>query len=46
MTVSRARLGVIFLTVLIDLIGFGSVLPILPYFALRLGAGGVGVGVR
>ena len=45
MTVSRARLGVIFLTVLIVLIGFGIVLPILPYFAQRLGAGGLGVGV-
>ena len=45
MTVSRARLGVIFLTVLIDLIGFGIVLPILPYFAQQLGAGGVGVGL-
>ena len=45
MTVSRARLGVIFLTVLIDLIGFGIVLPILPYFAQQLGASGVGVGL-
>ena len=45
MTVSRARLGVIFLTVLIDLIGFGIVLPILPYLAQRLGAGGLGLGI-
>lgn len=45
MPVSRARLGVIFLTVLIDLIGFGIVLPILPYLAQRLGAGGLGLGI-
>lgn len=45
MPVSKARLGVIFFTVLIDLIGFGIVLPILPYFAQRLGASGLGVGV-
>ena len=45
MPASRARLGVIFLTVLIDLIGFGIILPILPYFAQRLGASGLGLGV-
>ena len=38
------RLGVIFLTVLIDLIGFGIVLPILPYYAQRFGAHGMGYG--
>lgn len=42
---ARGRLGVIFLTVLIDLIGFGIILPILPYLALRFGAGGLGLGV-
>jgi multidrug resistance protein len=41
---SRSRLGVIFLTVLIDLIGFGIIIPILPYYAQRLGAGGLGLG--
>jgi multidrug resistance protein len=41
---SRARLGVIFFTVLIDLIGFGIVLPILPYYAQRFGAAGLGYG--
>lgn len=45
MPVPRARLGVIFFTVLIDLIGFGIVLPILPYLAQRLGAGGLGLGI-
>ena len=41
---SRARLGVIFFTVLIDLIGLGIVLPILRTFALGFGALGFGFG--
>lgn len=45
MAISRARVGVIFLTVLIDLIGFGIVIPIIPYLAQQLGASGLGVGV-
>jgi predicted MFS family arabinose efflux permease len=44
MPTSRARLGVIFLTVFIDLAGFGLVIPILPYYAERFGAGGFGFG--
>ncbi|HEV8304073.1 MAG TPA: MFS transporter [Gemmatimonadales bacterium] len=40
MPASRSRLGVIFLTVLIDLIGFGIVIPILPGVAVRFGAKG------
>jgi multidrug resistance protein len=44
MPIGRARSAVIFLTVLIDLIGFGIVLPILPYFAQRFGADGLGFG--
>src|SRR2546427_11960105 len=40
----RSRLGVIFFTVLIDLIGFGIVLPILPVYALKFGAQGIGYG--
>jgi DHA1 family tetracycline resistance protein-like MFS transporter len=44
MPASRSRLGVIFLTVLIDLIGFGIIIPILPYYAQDLGAGGFGLG--
>ena len=39
MSESRGRLGVVFLTVMIDLIGFGIVIPILPYYAQRFGAG-------
>ena len=44
MPVSRSRIGVIFFTVLIDLIGFGIVLPILPFYAQRFGAAGLGYG--
>src|SRR5216110_3950551 len=44
MPASRARIGVIFFTVLIDLIGFGIVLPILPFYAQRFGAAGLGYG--
>src|SRR2546428_11822422 len=41
---ARSRFAVIFFTVLIDLIGFGIIIPILPYYAKRLGAGGLGLG--
>lgn len=41
---SRARVGVIFFTVLIDLIGFGIVMPILPFYAQRFGGGGLAYG--
>jgi len=43
-TATRSRFAVIFFTVLIDLIGFGIIIPILPYYAQRLGAGGLGLG--
>jgi multidrug resistance protein len=42
---ARSRFAVIFFTILIDLIGFGIIIPILPYYAQRLGAGGFGLGV-
>lgn len=45
MPTTRGRLGVIFLTVLVDLIGFGIVIPILPYYAQRFGAKGLGFGL-
>jgi len=35
---SKAVLGIIFLTVFLDLIGFGIVLPLLPFYASELGA--------
>src|SRR5881296_3960053 len=44
MPATRAHLGVIFLTVLIDLVGFGIIMPILPMYAQRFGAQGLGYG--
>ncbi len=38
MTNKKAQLGIIFLTVFIDLIGFGIVIPILPLYAQHFGA--------
>jgi len=43
-TAARSRFAVIFFTILVDLIGFGIIIPILPYYAQRLGAGGLGLG--
>lgn len=40
-----ARVAILFLTVLVDLVGFGIVLPILPYYATRFGADALGFGV-
>ena len=39
------RLGILFLTVLVDLIGFGIVLPILPLYAEGFGAQGLETGL-
>src|SRR5260370_12849634 len=44
MPTGRSRVAIIFFTVLIDLVGFGIVIPILPYYAQSLGAGGFGLG--
>jgi len=44
MPASRSRIGVIFFTVLIDLIGFGIVLPILPFLRAALRRRGLGYG--
>jgi DHA1 family tetracycline resistance protein-like MFS transporter len=41
---SRSRLTIIFLTVFIDLLGFGIVLPLLPYYAHQFHASGVAAG--
>ncbi len=41
----RAALGVVYGTVFVDLLGFGIILPALPYYAERLGAGGLWLGV-
>ena len=40
----KASLFVLFLTVFIDLIGFGMVIPFLSYYAREYGAGGLAVG--
>src|SRR3989441_9429457 len=45
MHATRSRVAVIFLTILIDLIGFGIVIPIVPYYAKRFGASGFEFGV-
>lgn len=42
---TRSRLSVIWLTVFIDLVGFGIVIPILPYYAKSLGAHGFKLGI-
>ena len=39
------RLGILFVTVLVDLIGFGIVLPILPLYAAGFGAEGLETGL-
>jgi len=38
-------LGVVYLTVFLDLLGFGIILPQLPFYALQFGASGAWVGV-
>ena len=42
--VKRSPLAVIFITVFIDLVGFGIVLPLLPYYAETYGASSLAVG--
>lgn len=45
MATPRAQLGIIFLTVFVDLIGFGIVLPLLPLYSQRFGASGFMIGL-
>lgn len=42
---TRSRLPILFLTVLVDLIGFGIVLPLLPLYADGFGSGGAAIGL-
>ena len=42
---SKAVLGIIFLTVFLDLVGFGIVLPLLPFYATDMGATPLVVGL-
>src|SRR5690606_4918037 len=41
----RGRLAILFLTVFIDLLGFGLVIPILPTYAAGMGASSFEVGL-
>lgn len=45
MPAARPRLAIIWLTVFIDLVGFGIVIPILPYYASQFGAHGLKYGI-
>src|SRR4051794_29640635 len=45
MSTRRSSIGIIFLTVLIDLIGFGIVIPVLPLYAERFGATPMQIGL-
>ena len=42
---SKSALATVYLTVFIDLFGFGIILPALPYYAQHLGASGLWLGV-
>jgi multidrug resistance protein len=42
---ARRRLPLLFLTVFVDLVGFGIILPLLPFYAVRFGASGAVVGL-
>ena len=44
MAKNRSPLAIIFVTILIDLIGFGIVIPILPLYADHFGASATTVG--
>ncbi|NIP56697.1 MAG: MFS transporter [Gemmatimonadetes bacterium] len=42
---TTTRLAILFLTVFVDLVGFGIVLPLLPFYADRFGASGLEIGL-
>ncbi len=44
-TSKKSALAVVYLTVFIDLLGFGIILPLLPFYAQQFGATGIWVGV-
>ena len=41
---SRPRLAIIWLTIFIDLVGFGIVMPVLPYYSQQFDVHGIGYG--
>ncbi len=45
MPTARPRLAIIWLTVFIDLVGFGIVIPLLPFYATQFGAHGLKFGM-
>ncbi len=45
MKTSKGALGAIFLVVLVDMIGFGIILPLMPYYAARFNATPLAVGL-
>ena len=45
MKTNKGALGAVFLVVLVDLLGFGIVLPLLPYYAARFEAAPLAVGL-
>lgn len=45
MSKQKPSIGIIFLTVFLDLIGFGIVLPLLPVYSQNMGASGLLIGV-
>ncbi|MGE5176090.1 MAG: MFS transporter [Hyphomicrobiales bacterium] len=42
---TRGSRSILFLTVFIHLLGFGILIPLLPYYAMKYGAGGVMIGL-
>jgi MFS family permease len=43
--IMRSPVSLMALTIFIDFVGFGLILPLLPFWSERLGAGPVGVGL-
>jgi DHA1 family tetracycline resistance protein-like MFS transporter len=44
LTVKKPSIGIIFITVLIDLVGFGLILPLIPIYSKNFGASGLFIG--
>jgi hypothetical protein len=40
-----SSLVIVYVTVFVDLLGFGIIIPLLPFYALKLGASGLWLGV-
>ena len=44
-SVKKSSLAVVYVTVFVDLLGFGIILPLLPFYAMQFGASGLWVGI-